>query len=188
MAHDALEAQARHSLDRDRAESRGGCLGRKGGDRRAAGWESSCAEYCEYAHPSLFLGDLIVARVAGFDFCPRPVPYLLPSLSSSPFTLTNGLVLCLLSSLIVFTSQTHVMAIPIKTTKTSPAAPVEVLTALLDAQSGAARLWRTRDLKSTLKVLNPFRRREAPEGHVSYVNAPIVVYLGVGRSQSLSLS
>ncbi|ORY90855.1 natural resistance-associated macrophage protein-domain-containing protein [Leucosporidium creatinivorum] len=85
-----------------------------------------------------------------------------------------------LPPLIIFTSQKHTMSIPITPIKPSahPAPAATAASARLAATaSGASPLWKKRSLNSTMRILNPFRRRSDPEGHVSFANPPIVVWL-----------
>ncbi|KAK4049425.1 Manganese transporter smf1 [Microbotryomycetes sp. JL201] len=87
-----------------------------------------------------------------------------------------------LPPLIVFTSQQHVMAVPVKHPRSLAAVdktPAELdATAKLAARiAGDVPLVRKRSLGKTLNMLNPFRLRPVPEGYVSFANPPWVIWL-----------
>lgn len=101
------------------------------------------------------------------------------------YTLAPLTVNVLPHSLIIFSSQNHVMSIPITPIKlaTNPSPAATVASARLQAtSSGASPLWKKRSLESTWRVLNPFRRRRDPDGHVSFANAPSIIWLASGES------
>lgn len=96
-------------------------------------------------------------------------------------------------SLIIFTSQNHVMSVainPIKADKpVEQSAEVIAATERLAAnESGVTPIWKKRSIKSLARIANPFRRRGDPDGFVSFANAPITIYLCWGELRILPAS
>jgi hypothetical protein len=134
--------------------------------------------------------------------------------------------------LIIFTSQDHVMAVPINpkivnllnrqrddrfvpvvttsgVTIASPVAALSIETPAVKSEGAAGNtaewtecdaletnipeltpmyLFKKRTAKALIRLLNPFRRRVAPEGHVSYSNGVGIIYLCCGMSWFQSCS
>lgn len=85
-------------------------------------------------------------------------------------------------SLIIFTSQNHIMSVPINSKETVLDPATAQASARLDRNAtGEAPLWKKRDWKKTLRVLNPIRKRPAPAGHVSFANPAILIWLTGGE-------
>ncbi|SGY68165.1 BQ5605_C004g02859 [Microbotryum silenes-dioicae] len=82
--------------------------------------------------------------------------------------------------LIIFTSQSHIMSIPI-TSPGESSAPISTPDSFPQASATPllveSPIFIRRSLKEIFRILNPVRKRAAPEGHVSFVNSALIVYL-----------
>ncbi|KAM0792841.1 hypothetical protein ACM66B_002607 [Microbotryomycetes sp. NB124-2] len=87
-----------------------------------------------------------------------------------------------LPPLIVFTSQQHVMAVPIHHPRSISAVDktedeINATATLAARSAGEMPLVRKRSFKKMVGMLNPFRRRPVPKGYVSFANPPWVIWL-----------
>ncbi|KAK4056297.1 Manganese transporter smf1 [Microbotryomycetes sp. JL221] len=87
-----------------------------------------------------------------------------------------------LPPLIVFTSQQHVMAVPIKHPRSINALDktedeFQATATLAARANGEIRLVKQRSWTKWVKMLNPLRKRPVPEGYVSFANPPWTIWL-----------